>query len=118
VPRALRKVALTAAGVALLAGCAGGDAADARAPAGDNVPAIAGTLTYRLPGGAEHELATPVHGVCVAFDDAAISVDNRTDATAHLRDGCDGPEGDVVIPGAAWDDGNGPPATAVVMLRH
>ena len=98
----------------LLAGC-GSNAKGDEAP---TVPTIVGTLTYRLSGGAAHELAHPVHGECVTFDGPATSIDNTTDATAHLRDGCDGAEGDVIIPNTTWEQGSGPPARAVVMLRH
>lgn len=116
--RAFRELALVAVAAGLLAGCGGGDAAEAGEPEDANVPAIVGTLTYRIADGTAHELAKPVHGACVVFEGAAASVDNATDATAHLRYGCEGPEGDVVIPGATWEDGQGPPATAIVMLRH
>ena len=117
-PRAFRELALAAVVVGLLAGCGGDDVADAAEPAAADIPTIVGTLTYELAGGGEHELAKPVHGACVTFEGAAVSVRNDTDATAHLRDGCEGSEGDVVIPHATWQDGEGPPATAVVMLRH
>lgn len=116
--RALQELALVAVVVGLLAGCGGGDGTQAGEPAGPEVPVIVGTLTYEVAGGGSHELAKPVHGACVPFEGAAVSLRNDTDATAHLRDGCAGPEGDVVIPHATWQDGNGPPATAVVMLRH
>jgi hypothetical protein len=116
--RALLGLASAVVAAALTAGCGGDDATEAGEPDAANIPAIVGTLTYRLADGVAHEMAKPVHGTCVTFEGAAMSIDNATDATAHLRDGCDGPEGDVIIPQATWQDGEGPPATAVVMLRH